>query len=96
VELSFNGVRLPVHVEQKKGPVAGCLSSVAKAKGGTVISRACCNAQALCAVFTMLLAASDQILDRQLRISGDGLRLITITGNPPFNNIVNLNFTTVP
>jgi hypothetical protein len=39
----------------------------------------------------------DQIFTRQLRVSGDGIRLITITGNPfsgaPFS--VNLNFTTV-
>jgi hypothetical protein len=39
----------------------------------------------------------DQIFDQQLRVSGDGIRLITITGNQfsgaPFS--INLNFTTV-
>ncbi len=38
----------------------------------------------------------DQIFDRQLRISGDGLRMITITGDPfPSPSGVKLNFTTV-
>lgn len=49
---------------------------------------------------TLKVAAggSDQLFDRQLRISGDGLRLITITGNPFVNPNTNvkLNFTTVP
>jgi hypothetical protein len=39
----------------------------------------------------------DRIFDRQLRVSGDGIRMITITGDPftpPFNGST-LNFTTV-
>jgi len=38
---------------------------------------------------------SDQIFNRQLRISGDGIRLITISGDPFFNTNVKLNFTTI-
>jgi hypothetical protein len=46
---------------------------------------------------TLKIAAggSDQIFNRQLRISGDGIRLITITGDPFFNTGVKLNFNTV-
>lgn len=47
---------------------------------------------------TLKIAAGgiNQILDRQLRISGDGIRLITITGDQAFNTNFKLNFTTIP
>ena len=38
----------------------------------------------------------NQVIDRQLRVSGDGIRLITITGDQGFNTNFNLNFTTLP
>jgi sugar lactone lactonase YvrE len=49
-------------------------------------------------ITTLKIAAGgvDQIFTRQLRISGDGLRLITITGDPFNNTNVKLNFTTIP
>lgn len=49
-------------------------------------------------VTTLKIAAGgiDQIFNRQLRISGDAMRLITITGDQVFVTGVKLNFTTIP
>src|SRR5262249_20242087 len=38
---------------------------------------------------------NDQIFDRQLRISGDGIRMITIVGDQIFKTGIRLIFTTV-
>src|SRR5712691_1257162 len=57
VELSFDGVRLPLHVEQKKRLSPDVFHPSPRRKGGKVTYRVCCSAQALCVAFAMVLAA---------------------------------------
>jgi len=57
VELSFNGVRLPVRVEQKRGLSPDAFHPSPRQKGGKVINRVRCSAQALCVAFAIVLAA---------------------------------------
>jgi hypothetical protein len=45
--------------------------------------------------FKISAGSGEQIFDRQLRISGDGIRLITIVGDQIFDTGIKLNFTTI-